>query len=91
MEELTERMTIYNRIGFKGLLDLVWKSTPLHLRWSIPYGLLVYRHILQSTSTIEGFEYIHGNKYAASKVFRRLRPRYTTASEILRKKPYDIK
>ena len=91
MEELTERTSIYDRIGCKGLLDVVWKSTPPYLRWiALPYGLNVYRDILQESATLEDVEELHKCKYKDSWLFRKLRPRFTIASDVLKKEPYNI-
>ncbi|MBI2659393.1 hypothetical protein HYX05_04835 [Candidatus Woesearchaeota archaeon] len=91
MTPLTERTSIYDKIGFKGLLHVVHKSTPFHLKWAMPYGLWVYLGMLQRSSTIEDLRYLHEDIYLSSKLFRRLRPRYTAASKILMEEPYHIR
>ena len=37
--ELTTKLSIYDRVGFGGLFNIVWNSTPAKLRFSLPYGV----------------------------------------------------
>ncbi len=76
--------TIYQRIGFKGLLNTVWKSMPLHAKLSLPYGLMVYKNFLSNSFNLEELIDYHTEKCLNSKFFRLLRPRYHKVKRILR-------
>ncbi len=84
MREDTANLSIYDRIGPKGLLYIVWNSTPAHLRWSLPYGLRVYRELLRESLTLQDLLIVHERKYFWSMPFRGLRPRYSAAKPLLR-------
>lgn len=80
------RKSIYERIGFTGLLGVVWGATPFYkMPISLPYGLSVYYRMLSQCSDTDELCNMHGTKYIRSPWFRSLRPRYRLAKQILKK------
>ena len=82
MEHKDEK-SIYNKIGFLGLLNVVWNSTPLLDNILLPYNLAVYHNILKRSSKLEQVLDRHTSKYKHSLLFRLCRPRYHEARELL--------
>ena len=81
---LNKRLSIYDRIGFKGLLNVVWNSTPHHLRVAVlPYSLTVYYSLLHRSSTLEELLDVHSYEYHRSQMFKWWRSRYNKAKGIL--------
>ncbi|GEM_PF-1506042 len=69
--------SILDRIGWKGLCLVVWRSTPFPLRLiSFFYGLAVYRKLLAASKDPFDLHTLHTDKYRCSLAFRLLRPRY---------------
>jgi hypothetical protein len=65
-----ERTSIYDVIGWTGLLNVVWNSTPLPIKLlAFPYGLCVYRHALKTSSTLQQLLGVHTREYMSSKMF----------------------
>ena len=89
---LSERASLYDKIGFKGLVDVVWRSAPRGLTGllTFPYGLTAYYEILKESSDLDDLFAKHNDKYRKSVVFRHFRPRYHRAWRIL-KREYGIK
>jgi len=82
--------SIYEKIGFKGLLWIVCDSCPLSLFFiSIPYGLKVYHGFLNQSNNLEQLLHLHEEKYLNSIWFKMLRPKYRIISQIL-KEDYKI-
>lgn len=75
---------IYSKIGFRGLVGIVWKSTPFYARFSLPYGLLIYKDLLSNSSDLNELRIQHADKYISSAIFRLLRPKYRKIKEFLR-------
>jgi hypothetical protein len=76
--------TIFDRLGWKGLASVVWRSTPLPIRLlSFPYGVAVYRKFLATCETVEEVRKLHYRKCKSSRIFRYLRPRYRKAKYLL--------
>ena len=72
-----KRTSIYDVIGWTGLVNVVWNSTPLYIKiLALPYGLCVYRHALMASSTVQQLLGVHTREYMSSKLFRLLRPRF---------------
>jgi len=83
------RTSIYDEIGWRGLLKVVWKSTPYPLRlFSLPYGLHIYGNFLKGSSNLEQLLGVHSSQYMSSKMFRLFRPRYRKVKYVL--KTYGI-
>ena len=81
--------SIYDKIGWKGLLNVVWNSMPYPLRIiALPYGLRIYREFLKRSSNLQQLLGVHSRQYMSSKLFRLLRPRYHKAKYVL--KAYGI-
>jgi hypothetical protein len=79
-----KRTSIYDVIGWTGLLNVVWNSTPLHMKLlALPYGLCVYRHALQASSTLQQLLGVHNREYMSSKLFRLFRPRFHRVKNVL--------
>lgn len=84
-----KKKSIYDEIGWKGLLNVVWKSTPYPLRlFALPYGLRIYRNFLKGSSNLQQLLYVHSSQYMSSKMFRLFRPRYRKVKYVL--KTYGI-
>ena len=78
------RTSIYDVIGWTGLLNVVWNSTPLPIKLlAFPYGLCVYRHALKTTSTLQQLLGVHRREYMSSKMFRMFRPRFHMVRNVL--------
>jgi len=83
------RRSIYDKIGWAGLLHVVWNSMPYPLRFfALPYGLRVYGDLLRGSSNLNQLLCVHSRQYMSSKAFRLLRPRYHKAKYVL--KAYGI-
>ena len=82
--ELTKRVSIYDRIGSSGLLDIVWNSTPASLRWGLLYGLKAYHGILSKSYTLDDVRWNHEEFYRDSRMFRVLRPRLRRVRVLLK-------
>jgi hypothetical protein len=79
-----KRTSIYDVIGWMGLLNVVWSSTPVHIKLlALPYGLCVYRHALMASSTVQQLLGVHSREYMSSKMFRLLRPRFHLVKNVL--------
>lgn len=84
-----KRTSIYDKIGWTGLLNVVWNSMPYPLRiLALPYGLHIYGDFLKGCANTNQLLGVHSREYMSSKVFRLLRPRYHKAKYIL--KAYGI-
>ncbi len=76
--------SILDRIGWKGLCLIVWRSTPFPLRLiSFFYGLAVYRRLLAASKNPFDLRTLHTDKYRSSPAFRLLRPRYHKVRQLL--------
>ncbi len=90
MVEGSQKGSIYDRIRWKGLLSVVWNSTPYPLRlFVLPYGLWIYRSFLKRTSNPQDLFILHSDEYLHSKIFRLFRPRYHKATRVL--ETYGVK
>ncbi len=84
-----KRKSIYDKIGWTGLLNVVWNSMPYPLRFvALPYGLRIYGDFLKGTANLHQLLGVHSNEYMSSKLFRLLRPRYHKVKCVL--KAYGI-
>ncbi len=76
--------SLLDRIGWKGLLAVGWRSTPLPLRpVALPYTLIVYRKLLASSYSWRHLLVLHTEKYHSSLLFRALRPRFRRIHPVL--------
>jgi len=76
--------SILDRIGWKELCLIVWRSTPFPLRViSFFYGLAVYRRLLATSRSVYDLRTLHMDKYRSSRSFRLLRPRYHKVVKLL--------
>jgi hypothetical protein len=81
--------SIYDKIGWTGLLNVVWNSMPYPFKIvALPYGLSTYKNFLKGSSNLRQLLGIHSREYMTSKIFRLLRPRYHKAKYVL--KAYGI-
>ena len=79
-----KRTSIYDEIGWTGLLYVVWSSTPPPVRLlALPYGLCVYRHALKASSNLQQLLGVHSREYMSSRLFRLLRPRFRRVRSVL--------
>jgi len=79
-----KRTSIYDEIGWTGLLNVVWSSTPHPMKLvALPYGLCVYKHALQASSTLQQLLGLHTHQYMSSKWFRVFRPRFRIVRNVL--------
>ncbi|MHC4228270.1 MAG: hypothetical protein ACYSWW_10600 [Planctomycetota bacterium] len=79
-----ERTSIYDVIGWTGLLNVVWRSTPYPVRvFALPYGLHIYGNLLKGSSNLEQLLGVHAREYMCSKLFRLFRPRYHRVKSVL--------
>lgn len=77
MRNERKKSSIYDVIGWSGLLNVVWYSTPLSLRlFAFPYGIRVYGNFLKGSSNLRQLLGIHTRRYMSSRAFRLFRPRY---------------
>ena len=84
-----KRNSIYDKIGWTGLLNVVWNSMPYPLKIvALPYGLSTYRNFLKASANIHQLLGVHSSEYMSSRLFRVLRPRYHKAKYVL--KSYGI-
>ena len=84
-----KRKSIYDKIGWMGLLNVVWSSLPYPLRFiALPYGLSIYGDFLKGSANLGQLLCVHSREYMSSKLFRALRPRYHRVKGIL--KSYGI-
>ena len=84
-----KRKSIYDKIGWTGLLNVVWNSMPYPLRiFALPYGLRIYRDFLKGSANLNQLLGVHSREYMSSKLFRVLRPRYHRVRCVL--KSYGI-
>ncbi len=84
-----KRKSIYDKIGWTGLLNVVWNSMPYPLRFvALPYGLRIYRDFLKGSANLHQLVGMHSSEYMSSKLFRLLRPRYHRVKCVL--KTYGI-
>ena len=80
-----KRTSIYDEIGWTGLLNVVWNSTPYPLRFfALPYGLCIYGNLLKGSSNLQQLLGVHAREYMSSKLFRLFRPRYRKVKSVLR-------
>ncbi len=76
--------SILDRIGWKGLCLVVWRSTPFPLRLiSFFYALIVYRKLLAASRDPFDLGQLHAARYQSSRSFRLLRPRYHKVRRLL--------
>lgn len=78
--------SIYQRIGFSGLVDVVLKSTPvIHKLTIIPlvYDIFIYKNFLEKSHNLDELLSRHSDKYHTSRVFKLLRPKYGEAKYVL--------
>ena len=79
-----KRTSIYDEIGWTGLLNVVWSSTPFYIKpLALPYGLCVYRDALKASSTLQQLLGLHTREYMSSKLFRVFRPRFHVVKHVL--------
>ena len=84
-----KRKNIYDKIGWTGLLNVVWNSMPFPLKiFALPYGLRVYGSFLKESANLHQLLDAHSSEYEYSKFFRFLRPRYHKVKYVL--KTYGI-
>ena len=84
-----ERTSIYDVIGWTGLFNVVWSSTPYPFRVvALPYGLRIYRNFLKGSSNLQQLLGVHAREYMSSKLFRLFRPRFHRVRSVL--KSYGI-
>jgi len=84
-----KRNSIYDKIGWTGLLNVVWNSLPYPLKFvAFPYGLSIYGDFLKVSANLDQLLGVHSREYMSSKIFRALRPRYHRVKAIL--KSYGI-
>lgn len=79
--------SIYDRIGTKGLLKIVFKATPFPFRFiTWPYGLAVYRELTQQNYTLTDLQVAHETKCNESPLFRVkfIRPGYRCVKDTLK-------
>jgi len=82
--------SIYDRIGFGGLVSVVLRAAPLHLTlFALPYNLYVYGSFLKGNTTLNGVELDHLQKYHTSKLFKICRPRYHKVKKYLEKRKIE--
>ncbi len=80
-----KRTSIYDVIGWTGLLNVVWSSTPYPMRvFALPYGLRIYRDFLKGSSNLQQLLCVHAREYTSSKWFRLLRPRFRRVKSVLK-------
>ena len=80
----TPASSLFERIGWRGLFLVVWRSTPFPLRLvAFPYGVLVYHNLLTATSKPDYLYTLHVDKYQSSMAFKLLRPRYHRVAGVL--------
>ena len=84
-----KRKSIYDKIGWTGLFNVVWNSMPYPLRFvALPYGLHIYGDLLKGSANLHQLLGVHSREYMSSKLFRLLRPRYHKVKCVL--KSYGI-
>ena len=84
-----KRKSIYDKIGWTGLLNVVWNSMPYPLKIiALPYGLSVYGDFLRGSANLDQLLVVHSREYMSSKLFRLFRPRYHRVKYVL--KSYGI-
>lgn len=78
------RRSIYDVIGWTGLVNVVWYATPHWVRiLALPYGLCVYRNFLRASSNLQQLLGVHSREYMSSRLFRLFRPRYHLVKSVL--------
>jgi len=89
VDHRTTNTAIYGRIGFLGLFNVVWNSTPIVLKpFTLPYGLWVYHSLMIQSQTLLQLQNLHGVMCEKSFLYRLLRPRFRKAQKVLRN--YDL-
>jgi hypothetical protein len=84
-----KRNSIYDKIGWTGLFNVVWNSMPSPMKYvALPYGLRTYKHFLKGSANLHQLLGVHSSEYMSSRLFRLLRPRYHKAKYVL--KSYGI-
>ena len=78
-------MDIYSKIGFKGLVKVVWKSSNI---FSFPYGLYAYHNIFKKSKNLEDVLSWHEDRSFNSNLFRLLKPKYYKVKKVL--KEYEV-
>jgi hypothetical protein len=59
--------SIYDKIGWTGLLNVVWNSMPYPLRIiALPYGLRMYKEFLTRSSNLHQLLVVHSRQYMSS-------------------------
>ncbi len=85
-----ERTSIYDVIGWTGLLNVVWRSTPYPMRvLALPYSLRIYGSFLKGSSNLQQLLGVHAREYMCSKLFRVLRPRFHRVRSVLQAYGFD--
>ena len=80
-----KRKSIYDKIGWTGLFNVVWNSMPYPLRFiALPYGLRIYGDFLKGSANLHQLLSVHSREYMSSKLFRLLRPRYHKVKHLLK-------
>ena len=78
------RTSSYDEIGWTGLFNVVWSSTPYPLRFvALPYGLRIYGNFLKGSSNLQQLLGAHARQYMSSRLFRLFRPRYRRVRRVL--------
>ncbi|MBI5625323.1 MAG: hypothetical protein HY924_16220 [Elusimicrobia bacterium] len=76
--------SILDRIGFCGLLWVLWRATPWARRLlALPYNVAVYRGAMASSSSLGELYDCHAALYRRSLLFRLLRPRFSDVRKAL--------
>jgi len=76
--------SLLQKVGWRGLMVVVWRATPFPLRLlAFPYGVVVYRTLLAASDSVPCLQTLHREKYNSSLWFRLLRPRYHRAHSLL--------
>jgi hypothetical protein len=80
-----KKNSIYEVIGWSGLFNVVWNSSPRFIRWfTLPYGLRVYGSFLRGSTDLRQLLGIHTRQYMSSRMFRLFRPRFHKVEYFLR-------
>jgi len=77
--------SILEAIGRRRLYLIVWHAIPLPWRLlGFPYGVIVYRRLLQASDTLPYLRAMHAKEFHSSRLFRLLRPRFRKVEHRLR-------
>ena len=73
----TLEQSIYEQIGFKGMMELLWKTLPFPEKIiSMPYSMIVYKEVLEQCHSQKELEWQHDYRENFSRVFKVLMPDY---------------